>query len=282
MQADACRPQITATRGVLLMNRKLLASAICASLLVTGAAYAQDNTAPQQGQDQSTTQSTSTQQKQEPKQLETVTVSGSLLKRPEYQTTVPVQVVPIQADMAAGMFSVTDFVQSTAAAAGSTQINGQFGGYVIEGGTGVKPIDLRGLGAQRTLVLLDGQRPGPAGTRGQVNNFDLNVIPRAIIQRIEIVKDGSSSIYGSDAISGVVNLITKKRLDHTEMDFFVSSPEHGGGEQYSASIGTGWNFNKGNITFAAEVNRQEALKIGQRDFLDCPRDMVYGPDGQRV
>src|SRR5690349_24357827 len=81
MQADACRPQITATRGVLLMNRKLLASAICASLLVTGAAYAQDNTAPQQGQDQSTTQSTSTQQKQEPKQLETVTVSGSLLKR---------------------------------------------------------------------------------------------------------------------------------------------------------------------------------------------------------
>ena len=170
------------------MNRKLLASAICASLLVAATASAQDNPAPvPQTQDQSTaTQSNTTAQQtaQEKKTLETVTVTGSLLKRPEYETTSPVQVVPIQADVAAGLFSVTDFVQSTAAAAGSTQINGQFGGYVIEGGTGVKPIDLRGLGANRTLVLLDGQRPGPAGTRGQVNAFDLNVIPRAIIQRI--------------------------------------------------------------------------------------------------
>lgn len=275
------------------MNRTLLASAICASLLVAGAAYAQDNPAPQQNQ--SSTQSQSQQPgdeartpqqreraEQEIKTMEGVTVSGSLLKRPEYETTSPVQVVPIQADMAAGQFNVTNFIQSTAAAAGSTQINGQFGGFVIEGGTGVQPVDLRGLGAQRTLVLLDGQRPGPAGTRGQVNNFDLNVIPTAIIQRIEIVKDGSSSIYGSDAISGVVNLITKKRLDHTEMDFFVSSPEHGGGEQYLASLATGWNFGKGNITFAAELDRQNALKAGERDFLSCTRDMVYGAPGQRV
>lgn len=271
------------------MNRKLLASAICAGLFVAASAtaHAQDTSAPaQQAQDQSTAAQSNTSQpekkKEEPKTLEAVTVSGSLLKRPEYETTSPVQVVPIQADKAAGQFNVTSFVQTTAAAAGSTQINGQFGGFVIEGGTGIQPVDLRGLGAQRTLVLLDGQRPGPAGTRGQVNNFDLNVIPQAIIQRIEIVKDGSSSIYGSDAIAGVVNLITKKRLDHTEMDFFVSAPEHGGGEQYQASIATGWNFKNGNITFAAEADRQEELKTGQRDFLNCTRDIVYGPDGQRV
>ncbi|HEU0276513.1 MAG TPA: TonB-dependent receptor [Rhodanobacteraceae bacterium] len=262
------------------MNRKLLVSAICAGLLVAGAAYAQDNPAATPPQAQST--SDTPNKTEQPKTLERVTVSGSLLKRPEYETTSPVQVVPIQADMAAGQFNVTNFVQTTAAAAGSTQINGQFGGFVIEGGTGIQPIDLRGLGAQRTLVLLDGQRPGPAGTRGQVNNFDLNVIPRAIIQRIEIVKDGSSSIYGSDAIAGVVNLITKKRLDRTEMDFFVSAPEHGGGEQYSASLGTGWNFKKGNITFAAEVDRQNALTVGDRDFLSCSRARVYGADGQRV
>jgi iron complex outermembrane receptor protein len=266
------------------MNRNLLASAICASLLVAGAAYAQDNPASQP-QDQSTAQSSTAQQqnqKPETKTLETVTVSGSLLKRPEYQTTVPVQVVPIQSDVAAGMFNVTDFVQSTAAAAGSTQINGQFGGYVIEGGTGVKPIDLRGLGANRTLVLLDGQRPGPAGTRGQVNAFDLNVIPRAIIQRIEVVKDGSSSIYGSDAIAGVVNLITKKRLDKTYMDFFVSAPEDGGGEQYQASIATGWNFKNGNITVAAEVDRQNELKTGQRDYFSCFQNRYFNAAGQRV
>ncbi len=270
------------------MNRKLLASAICASLLVAGTAFAQDNTGSAQ-QTQSTTNSSQnqstnnqTEQKKKVQTLETVTVTGSLLQRPEYQQTVPVQVVPIKSDEAAGQFSVTDFVQTTAAAAGSTQINGQFGGYVIEGGTGIQPINLRGLGANRTLVLLDGQRPGPAGTRGQVNNFDLNVIPRAIISRIEIVKDGSSSIYGSDAIAGVVNLITKKRLDHTELDFFVGAPEHSGGEQYTASIATGWNFKNGNITFAAEAKRQEPLKVGQRDYFNCQQDRVYSSDGQRV
>lgn len=156
------------------MNRKLLASAIGASLLVAGAAYAQNSPAPaqQQAQGQSTTQSsTSTptpQRAEEPKTLETVTVSGSLLKRPEYQQTVPVQIVNMQADLAAGQVTVADFIQTTAAAAGSTQINNQFGGFVIEGGTGVQTVSLRGLGANRTLVLLDGQRPGPAGTRGQV------------------------------------------------------------------------------------------------------------------
>jgi iron complex outermembrane receptor protein len=216
------------------MNRKLLASAICASLLVAGTAYAQqDTTAPQQSQDQSAAatqpNSAQQQQKEEPKTLETVTVSGSLLKRPEYQTTVPVQVVNVQADVNAGQFTTADFLQTTAAAAGSTQVNNQFGGFVIEGGTGVQTISLRGLGANRTLVLLDGQRPGPAGTRGQVGAFDLNVIPSVILQRVEIVKDGSSSIYGSDAVAGVVNLITKKRLDGTTMNFFVSAPEQGGG-----------------------------------------------------
>jgi len=117
------------------MNRKLLASAICASLFVAATAYAQDNPAPApQAQDQSTAAQSNTTQQQEnqkTKTLETVTVSGSLLKRPEYETTSPVQVVPIKADEAAGLFNVTSFVQTTAAAAGSTQINGQFGGFVI-------------------------------------------------------------------------------------------------------------------------------------------------------
>lgn len=264
------------------MNRKLLASAICASLFVAGAAYAQQDTNAQSSQDRSATESNTQQSKQEPKTLEKVTVTGSLLKRPEYQSTSPVQVVNVQADINAGQFTTADFLQTTAAAAGSTQVNNQFGGFVIEGGTGVQTISLRGLGANRTLVLLDGQRPGPAGTQGQVGAFDLNVIPSVILQRVEIVKDGSSSIYGSDAVAGVVNLITKKRLDQTNMNFYVSAPEHGGGEQYSASLGTGWNFSNGNITFAAQLDRQQALKRGDRDFLSCGNDLVWGNAGQRI
>src|SRR6185312_6911217 len=163
------------------------------------------------------------------KQLEAVHVTGSLLKRPEYQTTSPVQIIDVQTSIAAGQFDTADILQTTTAAAGSTQINGQFGGYVIEGGTGVQSVNLRGLGASRTLVLRDGQRPGPAGPRGQVGSFDRYVIPQVILSNIEIIKDGSSSLYGSDALAGVVNLITKKRMDRPQATFATSIPQHGGG-----------------------------------------------------
>lgn len=276
------------------MNRKILASAICTSLLVTGAAWAQGNSAPQQSQAQSATTPQSTQsskdqnsknnkKKEKVQTLETVTVTGSLLKRPEYQETVPIQVVPIAAQKASGAFSTADILQATASAAGATQINNQFSGFVVGGGTGIQTINLRGLGANRTLVLLDGQRPGPSGTQGQTGSgFDLNVIPDVILQRVEIVKDGASSIYGSDAIAGVVNLITKKRLDHTELEAFYSDPQHGGGAQKTVSLGTGFNFDKGNIVLAAEFRQQDPLPVKDRSFLSCNRDIEFGPNGNRI
>lgn len=264
------------------MNRKLLASAICAGLFMAGAAYAHAAPAPAaQPQDQTTTDQ-SNDQNQNAKEMETITVTGSLLKRPEYETTAPVQVVDMEAGLAAGAFDTADLLQSTAVASGSTQINGQFGGFVIDGGTGVKPIDLRGLGANRTLVLLDGQRPGPAGTKGAVGAFDLNVIPSVALGRIEIVKDGSSSIYGSDAISGVVNLITRKSIDGVELKADLSVPQHGGGEQATASIGTGWDFDRGHALVAVQVQQQYPLAAKDRSFLNCSRDIAYGPNGNRI
>ncbi len=275
------------------MNRKLLVSAICAGLMMAGASYAHASSTPApQSQDQTTTddsqdqsqnqsQNPSEQKDAEVEDLQTITVTGSLLRRPEYQTTAPVQVINIQGDLASGAFDTADLLQTTAVASGSTQINGQFSGYIVDGGTGVKPINLRGLGAQRTLVLLDGQRPGPAGTRGAVGAFDLNVIPSVILGRIEIVKDGSSSIYGSDAISGVVNLITRKRIDGVEMNASFGMPQHGGGEQATASIGTGWDFDSGHALVAAQVQKQFPLALRDRDFLSCPKDRVWG-NGQRI
>lgn len=216
------------------------------------------------------------------KELDRMVVTGSLLRRPEYESTSPIQTIDIQQNLAAGQFDTADFLQSSAVAASTTQFNNQFAGFVIEGGTGVQTLDLRGLGASRSLVLLDGQRPGPAGTRGQVGAFDLNVIPQSILQRIEIVKDGSSSIYGSDAVAGVVNMITRKRLDNTLFNFSVSVPQQGGGEQFSASIANGWNFENGSFILSAQVDRLNALTYGQRDFLRCAEDLVWGTDGQRI
>ena len=268
------------------LQRLPLTVAVVAALQIMPA-FAQDQSAPADANQSTTTTAQSTQaaqteKDQKAKNLEEVSVSGTLLKRPEYQTTSPVQVIDVKQNLAVGQFDTADFLQTSTAAAGSTQINGQFGGYLVNGGTGVQTVDLRGLGPSRTLVLLDGQRPGPAGVKGSVGAFDLNVIPQVILSRIEIIKDGSSSLYGSDAIAGVVNLITKKRFDRPELNVSASAPEHGGGEQYTVSFGDGWNFSKGSVVVAAQVDKEEALPVGDRSFLNCSRDRVFGARGQRI
>lgn len=261
------------------LPRLPLAVAIVAALQFAPA-FAQDQPA---SADQQQSSSTKAKPADQPQQLQTVTVTGSLLSRPEYQDIVPIQKVNIEADRAAGSFGTVNLLQSTAVALGSTQINNQFSGFVVGGGTGIQTIDLRGLGANRTLVLLDGQRPGPAGTQGQTGSgFDLNVVPEVILGGAEIVKDGSSSLYGSDAISGVVNLVTKKRIDRTELEAFWGSPQHGGGDQVTTSIATGFNFDKGNVVLAAQVQEQLPLALKDRDFLRCSQDRIRGTDGQII
>lgn len=263
------------------LQRLPLAMAVIA-VLNAAPAFAQESTAAGSGQAEVQSKADEKADPGKTKDLDAVSVTGSLLKRPEYETTSPVQVISIDKSIASGKFDVADFLQTSAAAAGSTQINNQFGGFVVEGGTGVQTVSLRGLGANRTLILLDGQRPGPAGTRGQVGAFDLNVIPRVILQRIEIVKDGSSSIYGSDAVAGAVNLITRKSIDKPIMDYSMSVPQHGGGEQFSAAFAAGKDFDSGSIIGAVQWDRLNALTLGDRDFLRCPQDRVWGTDGQRI
>src|SRR5690606_28602677 len=102
------------------------------------------------------------------------------------------------------------------------------------------------------------------------------------IQRIEIVKDGSSSIYGSDAVAGVVNVITRKRVDRPEINFTARVPS-GSGETFSLSGLTGWNFDQGNIMLSGERYVEEPLLLGDRDFFRCADDYVFdGPGGTRI
>lgn len=266
------------------MNRKLLYVALGTALTWGGPAALHAQQAPA---DASTNSGKAAPEKaqepEKPKKLEAVTVTGSLLQRPEYQATVPIQTIDVKASVAVGQFTVADLLQTTSVAAGSTQINNQFSGYIVGGGTGIQTIDLRGLGSNRSLVLLDGQRPGPAGTRGQTGSgFDLNVVPQVILGSVEIVKDGSSSIYGSDAVAGVVNLITRKKMDKLEMSTSITTPQHGGGKQVTASLGTGWNFSSGNVVVAAQFQEQFPIALRDRDYFSCPRDRVWGKDGQRI
>lgn len=256
--------------------------------LYGASAMAQDSTQPQtdaQAQAQADEAKKDEAKKDEngqPVTLEKVTVTGSLLKREEYDSASPIQVITADTSVEIGAVDAAEFLQKSSVVAGSTQINNQFSGFVIEGGTGVQTISLRGLGANRTLVLLNGHRPGPAGTRGQVAAFDFNVLPSSIIQRIDILKDGASSIYGSDAVAGVVNVITRGDIDGPEFSIGGRAPFDGGGENLDISGATGWKFDNGNITLSAQWQKFRPLKVGDRDFTSCPQDLITDADGNII
>lgn len=220
--------------------------------------------------------------------VEEIVVTGTRLTNQAFVGVAPVQVISPEVARLAGGFTAADFVQSSALATGSFQLNQQLGavgpgGAVGIGGGGVNGISLRGLGTQRSLVVLDGRRLAPAGVRGQVGAVDLNVLPSSILERIEIVKDGSSSIYGADAIAGVVNAVTKKNYDGGSIQVNSNIPLDSGGEQFFVSADFGKTFQRGWIAVAAEYSDEHALKNNERSYLSCSEDFVFYPDtGERA
>lgn len=154
--------------------------------------------------------------------------------------------------------------------------------FVTNGGPGAQTIDLRGLGANRTLVLLNGRRAGPAGTRGGVSSFDLNVLPLSIVNDIQILKTGASSVYGSDAVAGVVNIFTKNKLDGLTLDLNASVPFDSGGENYRISGAWGKTFDRGHILIAGDYTKTKELARGDRAYLACPEANIFRENGERA
>ena len=212
-----------------------------------------------------------------------VIVTGSRIKRDAFTASTPMDVINTEVSSIQGIADVGDLLTSTTVAAGSAQVTPAVStAFVTNGGTGAQTLSLRGLGASRTLTLLNGRRAGPAGTRGGVSSFDLNVLPLAAIERIEILKDGASSIYGSDAVAGVVNIITKKG-DGGTVDAYVGVPEQGGGEESRLSASWGQSWDRGSFRVTADYHKIEELKMGDRDFLACPEMYIFDPDtGERA
>ena len=207
---------------------------------------------------------------------DTITVTGSRIRRNEFTSPDPVTIVDTEMAERQGQVDTADALQSSPIAAGSAQITSAISSnFVTNGGQGASTISLRGLGAERTLVLLNGRRAGPAGTRGAVASFDLNVLPLSIVERFEILKTGASSIYGSDAVAGVVNVITKRDTDGIELDGFASVPLNGGGENYRASATYGHDFGSGHILFTLDYFKRNELKRGDRSYLNCPEEYIF-------
>jgi len=215
--------------------------------------------------------------------IEEVVVTGSRIRRDSFSSSTPIDVIITAETASQGVPDLASLLQSTTVAAGSPQVTPAIStAFVTNGGTGSQTLSLRGLGANRTLTLLNGRRAGPAGTRGGTSSFDFNVIPLIAIDRIEILKDGASSIYGSDAIAGVVNIITRTGEGGTA-DAYVGVPLHGGGTESRFSGYFGKTYDRGSFSITADYTQIDEVKMGDRDYLACGEMYIFDPDtGERA
>lgn len=265
-----------------LLNTSALRSAALLGLALSAAspALAQDEAASQAQQDPLLAGDIATAENSSDPDKEII-VTGSRIPRTVYNSPEPITIIDPVIARKMGQFDTADMIQSSAIAAGSTQITSAISSaFVTQGGEGAKTISLRGLGANRTLVLLNGRRAGPAGTRGEVSAFDLNVMPQLIIQTVDIVKTGASSVYGSDAVAGVVNLTTKRETNGLELNGFSSIPLQSGGEDYNVSAAWGKDFGRGHVLFAADYYQEKELRRGQRKYLNCSEAYIFRPGGR--
>lgn len=213
-----------------------------------------------------------------------IVVTGSRIKSvTPFNSPDPIAVLDPEVAKKEGRFDLASTLQGSSIAAGSTQVTSALSSnFVTNGGPGAQTIDLRGLGANRTLVLLNGRRAGPAGTRGGVSSFDLNVLPLSIVGDIQILKTGASSVYGSDAVAGVVNIFTKNQLDGFTMDLNASVPFDSGGENYRINGAWGKVFDRGHIMIAADYSKTKELARGDRGYLACPEANIFDTNGNRA
>ena len=207
--------------------------------------------------------------------VEEVIVTGSRIRKDVFTSSAPMDIIDVGEASVAGIANVGQLLQANTVAMGSPQVTSATSfEFVQNGGLGTSTISLRGLGANRTLVLLNGRRAGPSGIKGATSSFDLNVLPLATIERIEILKDGASSIYGSDAVAGVVNIITKKG-DGATFDAFFSVPGDSGGEEGRLTGSWGKTFDRGNFRVTADYTKRTHLRRGDRDYFTCGNQFIF-------
>src|SRR5438105_4052521 len=191
---------------------------------------------------------------------EEIVVTGSRVRRKDLTTPAPVSVISRDQITASGVATIGEFLQQQPEQGGALNTN------VNNGGDGETQVNLRDLGSQRTLVLVDGKRMVNGGV-GAGTAVDLNTIPTAAVERVEILKDGGSAVYGSDAIAGVVNIITRKRMDGVELNAYsgVSQP-WGDARVYDINALAGAQSEKGSFMFGAGYYDQKSFFAGNRGW----------------
>jgi outer membrane receptor protein involved in Fe transport len=232
---------------------------------VTSQASSQDTTQSTQstGPDSSSTSSTDDQQV---KKLDQVVVSGSLINNAQIQTATPTYTITAEEIKARGFNSVTEVLQNAVQATGSTQGSQQSGGFT----QGAQTVSLYGLSPEFTLLLIDGKPVTNFGQlyNGQSNFNNISNIPISLIDHIDVMPGGGSSIYGSSAIAGVVNIVTKQHMDGGEITVRTGTYDGGGGANQRITGGYGHDFGKLNVLAAFEFDNSSPLWGYQRKLTD--------------
>ncbi|OEZ96098.1 vitamin B12 transporter BtuB precursor [Duganella phyllosphaerae] len=205
--------------------------------------------------------------------IQRVEITGSSVKRVDAETALPVQIMSKAEIERTGATSTQELLQSISAISSAGSVTNATGAGSSTGG--LSSISLRGLGSTRTLVLVNGRRLAAfAGSDGA--SVNVNAIPLAAIERVEVLKDGASGVYGSDAVAGVVNFILSKRVDGVEITGGYGTPaESGGGQNKKASITGGYNTDKLSVVASASVEREEALFGRDRDYAKSATRLPY-------
>ena len=186
--------------------------------------------------------------------LDRIQVTGSRIRSVDVETSQPVFVMDRQAIEKQGLTSVADVLQRISA--NGAGLNTNFN----NGGDGSSTISLRNLGSQRTLVLVNGRR----WVSNMSGSVDLNTIPAAIVERVEVLKDGASSVYGSDAIAGVVNLITRSDFDGAEANAYIGQYDKGDGQRTAFDATVGASSDRGNLVISLSRVEEDQVMAGDR------------------
>ncbi|MDX3775203.1 TonB-dependent receptor [Chromatiaceae bacterium AAb-1] len=197
--------------------------------------------------------------------VEKIQVTGSRIQRADIESANPITVFSAEDLAASGHVTIEGFIQSI------PSMNGGMNGRQTNNGSGgAASASMRGLGSARTLILINGRRTATG---------DLNTIPMGFIERVEVLRDGASTIYGSDAIAGVVNFITKRDFEGGEVIAQYDVTGESDGEARSLSVTLGTSSNRGNAVLSLEYSDRKAIWQGDREFSAIP----WGESGgQRI
>ncbi len=201
-------------------------------------------------------------------------ITGSRIKRLDLEGSAPVDIITNAEISARGVQTISDYLKYIPAVAGNSTSTA-----VSNGGDGTATITLRGLAASKTLVLINGHRTSNSGLAG--DSVDLNSIPLSAVERIEVLKDGASAIYGSDAIAGVVNIILKREFEGTVVDQYFSETSRGDLKTSHTSILTGFAHNDTRFMLSASHFDQDGIYSRDRKLSANADGRTQGGVDQR-